>query len=101
MASAAPSSTIANAWFFVKAGLTAERARKKLSHDLQLVVQECGSALPAAERFRLETAFPLYPMVGGRYEKGALMSQRLWECYREAQHAMAVCVRIIGGELPQ
>ncbi|HKP01930.1 MAG TPA: hypothetical protein VJU77_01090 [Chthoniobacterales bacterium] len=83
----------------VKAGLSAERARKRISHDLRLVVQECAGALPTAECARLEKAPPLYPTVGARYEKGALASQRLWECYREAQHAMAVSLRIIAGEL--
>jgi hypothetical protein len=83
----------------VKAGLTAERTRKWISHDLQLVVQECAGALPTAERIRLEKALPLYPTVRVHYEKGALASQRLWECYREAQHAMAVSLRIIAGEL--
>ena len=82
----------------VEAGLTAERARKKISHDLQLVVQECAGALPATEHARLQAAVLLYPMIGARYQKGELPSQRLWACYREAQHAMGVSLRIVGGD---
>ncbi len=83
----------------VKSGLSAERARKKISHDLYLLVQECAGVLPAAERIRFENACSIYPSVGARYEKSAQAMQRLWECYREAQHAMAISLRIIGGEM--
>jgi hypothetical protein len=82
-----------------KTGLTEERARKKIGHDLSLLVQECATALPVSERDRFDRASALYPSVGARYEKGALPTERLWECYREAQHAMAICLRIVGGEV--
>ena len=83
----------------VKVGLTPDRARRKISHDLSLLVKEVASTLPRAEHVRLESACALYPSVGARYEKGALPTQRLWECYREAQHAMAISLRILGGEM--
>jgi hypothetical protein len=82
-----------------KTGLTAERARKKIGHDLALLVQECAAVLPTSERHRYDHASSFYPSVGARYEKGALPMQRLWECYREAQHAMAICLRIMDGEV--
>lgn len=82
----------------VKVGLTLARTRK-ISHDLHLLVQDCASALPTAERVRLEKACSLYPSVGARYEKAALPVKRLWDCYAEAQHAMAISLRIIAGDV--
>ena len=82
----------------VKTGLTLAEA-KDIRHNLPKLVHRCGPQLPATERERLEKACLLYPQVGVRYEKGAAVLKRLWDCYREAQHAMALSLRIIAGDV--
>lgn len=78
--------------------LTAESARKKIGHDLTILVQECAAAVPASGRDRINGAAALYPRVGARCERRALPTRRLWECYCEAQRAMAISLRILEGE---
>ena len=82
----------------VKTGLTLDGA-KEIRHKLPKLVARCVPALPASERARLEQACSLYPDIAARYEKTALPARRLWDCYAEAQHAMAVALRIISGEV--
>jgi hypothetical protein len=81
----------------VKTGLTLNDA-KEIRHKLRKLVRRCAPGLPASEHARLERACSLYPDIAARYEKTALPARRLWECYSEAQHAMAISLRIISGE---
>lgn len=80
-----------------KTGLTLEDA-KEIRHRLRKLVARCAPAVHSSERARLEQACSLYPDIAARYEKTALPAKRLWGCYREAQHAMAISLRIIAGE---
>ncbi len=82
----------------VKTALTLEEAIK-IRHRLPKLVQHCALALPVSETTRLEKACSLYPKVDVRYEKTAFSTRQLWECYSEAQHAMAISLRIISGEM--
>ena len=81
----------------VRTGLTVGEA-KDIRHNLIKLVRRCAPQLPAPERDRFERAALLYPQVDARYKKGALSLRRLWESYREAQHAMAISLMIIGGD---
>lgn len=81
-----------------KAGLTLPEAIK-ISHRLKVLVQRCASAVPASERERFERACNIYPSVEARYEKTDFSMKQIWQCYAEAQHAMAVSLRVIAGEI--
>jgi hypothetical protein len=82
----------------VKTGLT-EREAIKINHDLSRLLQRCAPALPISEFNRLRDACSLYPSVGARYEKTTFALTQLWGCYAEAQHAMAISLRIVDGEV--
>jgi hypothetical protein len=82
----------------VKTALTLEEAIK-IRHRLPKLVQHCALALPVSETRRLEKACSLFPKVDVRYEKTAFSTRQLWECYAEAQHAMAISLWVISGEM--
>ncbi|MBA3833972.1 MAG: hypothetical protein H0X34_19205 [Chthoniobacterales bacterium] len=82
----------------VKTDLTLDDA-KEIRHKLHKLVMRCAAALPAFETARLDKACGLYPDIAARYEKTALPAKGLWQCYSEAQHAMAMSLRLISGEL--
>jgi hypothetical protein len=82
----------------VKTALTLEEAIK-IRHRLPKLVQHCASVIPVSETTRLEKACSLYPRVDVRYEKTVFSTRQLWECYAEAQHAMAISLQIISGEM--
>ncbi len=82
----------------VKTALTVEEAIK-IRHRLPKLVQHCASVIPVSETTRLEKACSLYPKVDVRYEKTAFSTRQLWQCYAEAQHAMAISLRIISGDV--
>jgi hypothetical protein len=74
-------------------GSSAKKGAKKSA------VEHCAPALPVSETTRLEKACSLYPKVDVRYEKTAFSMRQLWECYTEAQHAMAISLRSITGDM--
>jgi hypothetical protein len=73
-------------------GLT-EQAARKLSHNLEEAVQECGKVSSTSEMRNLSGRVTAFPAVGSRYEGRIHPLGELWYAYGTAQFAASAFAR--------
>jgi hypothetical protein len=89
-----------------KAGLTKEEAERKVRHRLDILWQKLVAAPPFIHRADLTAiknaaidsanAQNIFPKHDAHYDSPTFPNQRLWECYRIAQHTLAAVLRAFG-----